>query len=79
MPNPPRRRFRRIDPREAAEAAFKPAPTKPPLPGAKPAELPPVRELVSLRIDRDILERFQEDGPGWQDRINDALRRIAGK
>ena len=30
----------------------------------------PVSELVSLRIDRDVLDHFQESGPGWQDRIN---------
>ncbi|WP_368734007.1 BrnA antitoxin family protein [Enterobacter bugandensis] len=29
---------------------------------------------MTLRIDRDILEHFQADGPGWQDRINAALR-----
>jgi uncharacterized protein (DUF4415 family) len=52
----------------------------------KPAELPPKRptipnskELVSLRIDRDILDHFQEAGPGWQDRINDALRKLVEK
>jgi uncharacterized protein (DUF4415 family) len=32
------------------------------------------KELVSLRIDRDILDHFREGGPGWQTRINDALR-----
>jgi uncharacterized protein (DUF4415 family) len=65
--------------REAAEAAFKAATTK-------PAELPPKRpttpnakELVSLRIDRDILDHFQDAGPGWQDRINEALRKVVGK
>ena len=47
-------------------------------PVAKPA-VPGVRELVSLRIDQDVLEHFQQDGPGWQDRINDALRKVAGK
>ncbi|TIW14664.1 MAG: hypothetical protein E5V81_26835, partial [Mesorhizobium sp.] len=27
-----------------------------------------------------VLDYFQEDGPGWQDRINDALKQIvAGK
>ncbi len=53
---------------------------------AKPAELPPKRpiipnakELVSLRIDRDILDHFQEAGPGWQDRINEARRKVVGK
>ena len=45
----------------------------------KKAALPNVKELVSLRIDQDVLEHFQEGGPGWQDRINDALRKGAGK
>jgi uncharacterized protein (DUF4415 family) len=40
--------------------------------------LPKTRENVSLRIDSDVLEHFQEDGPGWQERINDALRKAAG-
>lgn len=65
--------------RDAAEAAFKAVTTKPveaPLP--KPS-VPNAKELVSLRIDRDILDRFQADGPGWQDRINEALRKIAEK
>ena len=44
-----------------------------------PPALPGVKELVSLRIDRDVLDFFQEDGPGWQDRINAALRKAAGK
>jgi uncharacterized protein (DUF4415 family) len=35
--------------------------------------------MVTLRIDCDVLEHFQADGPGWQDRINEALRRAAGK
>jgi uncharacterized protein (DUF4415 family) len=64
--------------RDAAEAAFKTATTKPAeLPPKRPA-IPNARELVSLRIDRDILEHFQEAGPGWQDRINEALRKIVG-
>ena len=67
------------DPRDAAEAAFKAATTKPAdLPTKKPA-IPNAKETVSLRIDRDVLDHFQEDGPGWQDRINDALRKAAGK
>jgi uncharacterized protein (DUF4415 family) len=68
------------DPRDTAEAAFKAATTKPPepIPQQKPS-LPNAKELVSLRIDRDVLDHFQEDGPGWQDRINAALRKAAGK
>jgi uncharacterized protein (DUF4415 family) len=53
--------------------------TKPPLPADRPAGPPKAKEQVTLRIDRDVLEFFQEDGPGWQDRINDALRTLAGK
>jgi uncharacterized protein (DUF4415 family) len=67
------------DPRDAAEAAFKTVTTKPAdLPATKPA-VPGAKEMVSLRIDRDVLDYFQEDGPGWQDRINAALRKAAGK
>jgi uncharacterized protein (DUF4415 family) len=73
------RRFRSSDPRQAAEAAFKAATTKPAEPPPKPPVIPNAKELVSLRIDRDILEHFQEAGPGWQDRINEALRKVTGK
>jgi uncharacterized protein (DUF4415 family) len=38
-----------------------------------------VKELVSLRIDREILDYFQDAGPGWQDRIVEVLRKAAGK
>ena len=65
--------------REVAEAAFKAATTKlAELPPKRPT-IPNAKELVSLRIDRDILNHFQDAGPGWQDRINDALRKIVGK
>jgi uncharacterized protein (DUF4415 family) len=73
------RRRRPVDSRQAAEAAFKTATTKPLDPVPERPSIPNAKELVSLRIDRDVLEHFQESGPGWQDRINEALRRIAGK
>lgn len=34
------------------------------------------KQQVSLRIDKDILARFREGGPGWQTQINEALRRL---
>jgi uncharacterized protein (DUF4415 family) len=79
MSKPPTRRT--SDPRSAAEAAFKSATTKPREADSKPTPpaIPGVKELVSLRIDRDVLEHFQEAGPGWQERINAALRKAAGK
>jgi uncharacterized protein (DUF4415 family) len=67
------------DTRSLAEKAFKAITTKPAdLPAEKPA-IPGVKETVSLRLDRDVLDFFQADGPGWQDRINAALRKAAGK
>jgi uncharacterized protein (DUF4415 family) len=65
--------------RDVAEAAFTKATTKPAeAPPPRPS-IPNAKELVSLRIDRDMLEHFKEGGPGWQDRIIDALRKAAGK
>ena len=80
------------DPRQAAEAAFKAATTKAPeaaqaaparpiapAPHAASASaIPGAREMVTLRLDRAVLEHFQKDGPGWQDRINAALKGVAG-
>ena len=64
---------------DAAEAVFKKPTPKPAEAFPKTPAIPNARELVSLRIDRDILDHFQEAGPGWQDRINEALRKSAGK
>jgi uncharacterized protein (DUF4415 family) len=65
--------------RDVAEAAFKKVTTKPAdLPPERP-KIPSAKEQVTLRLDREVLDHFQQDGPGWQDRINDALRRFVGK
>jgi uncharacterized protein (DUF4415 family) len=70
---------RPIDSRQRAEAAFKAATTKPLEPALQKPVLPVSKETVSLRIDREVLEYFQKDGPGWQERISAALRKAAGK
>lgn len=33
------------------------------------------KQQITLRIDRDIIEKFRASGPGWQARINDVLRK----
>lgn len=38
----------------------------------------PTKRLVSLRLDPDVIEHFRARGPGWQVRINAALRKAAG-
>src|SRR5438067_567976 len=37
----------------------------------------PTKQLVSIRLDRDVIAHFRARGPGWQRRINEALRRVA--
>lgn len=75
MVKPPERRT--VSPWEKAEAAFKKATSKPAEAAPKPAAVPGAREMVSLRIDKDVLEHFQGSGAGWQDRMNAALRKAA--
>ena len=38
---------------------------------------PSPKQMVSLRLDREIVTYFKIDGPGWQTRINDVLREKA--
>ena len=66
------------DARARAEQAFKAATTKKAeLPAAAPS-VPGAKEQVTLRIDRDVLDYFQADGPGWQERINRRCGRQRG-
>ncbi|MNH38073.1 hypothetical protein BLJAPNOD_06592 [Ensifer sp. M14] len=64
---------RPANPKDAAEALFKPV-KKAAAPAVERPALPNTKELVSLKIDSDVLAHFQSDGPGWQERINDTLR-----
>jgi uncharacterized protein (DUF4415 family) len=63
---------RPVNPKDAADALFKPAKKVTAAAPSMPV-IPNTREMVSLRLDSEVLAFFQEDGPGWQDRINDAL------
>jgi uncharacterized protein (DUF4415 family) len=77
--SPPRRPRTLNDARTEAEAAFKKVTAKVPDAPPRTVVVPGVKQQVTLRIDQDVLEHFQGGGPGWQDRINEALRRAAGK
>lgn len=63
---------------DQAEAAFKAVTSKPVAAPVKKAAPPEGKEMVTLRLDRAVLDHFQEDGRGWQERINAALRAAAG-
>lgn len=39
----------------------------------------PVKKLLSLRLDADLIAWFKEDGEGYQTRINKALREYVEK
>lgn len=43
--------------------------------GRPKAERP--KQQITLRLDADIIERFRATGPGWQARINEALRKAS--
>lgn len=34
----------------------------------------PVKEQVAIRLDPEVLAAFRADGPGWQTRMNTALK-----
>jgi uncharacterized protein (DUF4415 family) len=38
----------------------------------------PTKVAVSLRLTREVVERFKADGPGWQSRMDEALKKAAG-
>ncbi|MEI2386270.1 BrnA antitoxin family protein [Breoghania sp. JC706] len=65
--------------KDQAEAMFKKVTTKPApeTPQVRRNTIPAGKESVTLRLDNDVLAHFQDDGPGWQDRINAALRKAA--
>jgi len=43
--------------------------------GERGPQKAPTKQQVTLRLDRDVLERFRSTGRGWQSRINKALRK----
>ena len=34
---------------------------------------------IMLPVDQDVFERLRESGPDWQARVDEALRRLAGR
>ena len=38
----------------------------------------PTKVAVSLRLSREVVERFKADGPGWQTRMDEALKKATG-
>ena len=65
----------------AVTAAANADPDNPPNVVPKRIGRPPAavtKESITLRIDPDVVRRFKADGPGWQSRMNEALRKAIG-
>ena len=68
--------------RELDDADFARAKRLPDMPGTLQAKLrrvrgpqkAPTKELISLRVSRDVVGRFRATGEGWQTRMDEALR-----
>jgi len=43
----------------------------------RPRSESPKRQ-VTLRLDAEVLDRLRQSGPGWQSRVNDALKKVVG-
>ncbi len=44
-------------------------------PGRPKSDAP--KEAINIRLDPDVLTHYRATGPGWQSRINAALRKAA--
>lgn len=45
--------------------------------GGRPKSERP-KKPISIRFDQDVIDHFKSSGEGWQSRMNDALRKVAG-
>ena len=43
----------------------------------RPPQRGAAKRQVTLRLDGDVVDKFRAGGPGWQSRMNDALRKAA--
>ena len=46
-------------------------------PGQRGPQRAPVKKKISLRVDAEVLAHYKATGPGWQSRVNEALRKAA--
>lgn len=47
--------------------------------GKRGPQKTPTKKLVSLRLSPEVIEHFKAEGPGWQTRIDSALREAIRK
>ncbi len=47
--------------------------------GKRGPQKAPTKKLVSLRLSPEVIDHFKSTGPGWQTRIDSALREVIKK
>lgn len=47
-------------------------------PRTRGQQVAPKKVPVSIRLSPEVVEHFKSDGPGWQSRIDETLRKAAG-
>jgi uncharacterized protein (DUF4415 family) len=48
-------------------------------PGQRGPQKAATKVAVTLRLDPEVLAAFKADGPGWQTRINQALKKVVAR
>ena len=79
MPRPPATDRENPEWTKADFAKARPASALPPhilsaFPKARGPQKSATKIAVSIRLDPDVVAKFKATGPGWQGRINDALK-----
>lgn len=47
-------------------------------PGQRGLQKALTKEQINIRLDRSVVDYFRATGPGWQRRINEALKKAIG-
>jgi uncharacterized protein (DUF4415 family) len=45
--------------------------------GQRGPQKKPTKVAVTIRLDREVVRKFKARGPGWQTRMNEALKKAA--
>lgn len=62
----------------ARPASELPAHIRAAFPRTRGPQKAPTKVPVSIRLSPEVIEYFKAGGPGWQGRIDEALRKMAG-
>jgi uncharacterized protein (DUF4415 family) len=47
--------------------------------GQRGPQKSPTKEMISIRLSREVLDHFRGTGEGWQSRIDETLKRVIAR